>query len=81
MYCLAAASWPRLSETEPKWFVFETSCYAFGGRICRFVNKVNMFYCIILILLSSKLFLSMYTFIMTAIVCQSFNWNQMSIFS
>ena len=53
LYSLAAASRSRLSETDPKWFVFETSCYAFGGRIHRFVkvkaNKVNMFYCIVLI--------------------------------
>ena len=43
-----AASQTRLSETEPKWFVFEASCYAFGGRIRRFakvnVNKVNIFF-------------------------------------
>ena len=36
-----------MSETEPKWFVFETSSYAFGGEIRRFakvyVNKVNIF--------------------------------------
>ena len=30
---LTAAHRPRLSETEQKWFVFETSCYAFGERI------------------------------------------------
>ena len=24
----------KLSETEPKWFVFKTSRYAFGGRNC-----------------------------------------------
>ena len=34
-----------MSETVPQWFMFETSCYAFGGRIRRFtklnVNKVN----------------------------------------
>ena len=34
------------SETEPKWFVFETSWYALGGRIRHFakvnVNKVNI---------------------------------------
>ena len=28
MHSIAAASLPRPSETEPKWFVFETSCYA-----------------------------------------------------
>ena len=36
----------RLSETEPKCFVFEKSCYAFGGQSRRFtkvnVNKVNI---------------------------------------
>ena len=44
----------RLSEMEPKWFVCEMSCYAFGGRIRRFAkvnaNKVNMLYCIVLII-------------------------------
>ena len=25
------ASRPRMSETEPKWFMFETSSYAFGS--------------------------------------------------
>ena len=58
MHSLTAASRPRLSETEPKWFVFETSCYAFGGRIRRFaklnVNKVKNFYCIIQTNKSSK---------------------------
>ena len=53
LYSHAAASRSRLSESDPTWFVFETSCYAFGGRIHRFVkvkaNKVNMFYCIVLI--------------------------------
>ena len=47
MHSLASASRPRLSETEPKLFVFETSCYALGGRIRHFakvnVNKVNTF--------------------------------------
>ena len=33
MHSLAAASRPRLSETEPNWFMFKTSSYAFGGRI------------------------------------------------
>ena len=33
MHLLTAAHRPRLSETEQKWFVFETSCYAFGERI------------------------------------------------
>ena len=27
MHSLSAVSRPRLSETEPKWFVFEVSCY------------------------------------------------------
>ena len=40
------ASRPTMSETEPKWFMFETSIYAFGRRIRRFaklnVNKVNI---------------------------------------
>ena len=35
MRSLVAASRPRLSEKEPKWLVFETYCYAFGGRIRR----------------------------------------------
>ena len=52
-----AASRPRMSETEPKRFQFETSCYAFGGRIHRFskvnMNEVNMFYGIVLIQLAS----------------------------
>ena len=34
MHSFAAASRPRLSETEPKLVVFETSCYAFCGRHC-----------------------------------------------
>ena len=52
MHSLAAVSWPRMSETEPEWFVFDTSCYAFGGRTRRFakvnVIKGNIFYCIVL---------------------------------
>ena len=44
---LAAASRPTLSETETKWFMFDISCYAFGGRVRSFakvnVNKVNIF--------------------------------------
>ena len=36
MDSLAAVSRPGLLETELKWFVFETYCYAFGGRIRRF---------------------------------------------
>ena len=56
------ASRPRMSETEPKWFIFETSSYAFGRRIRRFaklnVSKVNLFYFIVFSLVSScKLFL------------------------
>ena len=47
MHSLVATSRSRLSETEPKWFMFETSCYGVGGRIRRFaklnVNKVNIF--------------------------------------
>ena len=54
LHSLRSASQPRLSETEPKWFMFETSCYAFGGLIHRFaklnVNKVNFFYGIVFIL-------------------------------
>ena len=50
-----------LSETEPKWFEFETSRYAFGGRISRFakvnMNKVNILYRIVLILVGSCSFL------------------------
>ena len=34
VYWLTAASRPRLSETKRKWFVFEASWYAFGGRYC-----------------------------------------------
>ena len=56
MHLLAAASRPRLSETEPK-YMFETSCYAFVGQIrCLAkvnVNKVNICYCIVLILVAS----------------------------
>ncbi len=41
------ASRPRLSETEPNWFMFETSSYAYGRRVRRIaklnVNKVNFF--------------------------------------
>ena len=47
MNSFAAASRSRMSEMEPKWFMFETSSYAFGRRIRRFaklnVNKVNFF--------------------------------------
>ena len=57
MQSLAAVTRPRMSETESKWFMFETSSYAFGGRIRRFatvnVNKVNIVYCIVLILVAS----------------------------
>ena len=47
MHSLAAASRPSLSETEPKWSIFETSRYAFGGRNLRLaklkvVNKINI---------------------------------------
>ena len=41
MRSLAVASRPKLSETEPKLVVFETYCYAFGGRIHNFA-KVNV---------------------------------------
>ena len=73
MHSLADVSRPRLSETEPKWFVFETSCYAFGGRIRRFatvnVNKVK-FGLLYRINSSYKVFLSMYTFsILTIRLC------------
>ena len=41
------ASRTRMSETEPKVFMFETSSYAFDRRIRRSailnVNKVNLF--------------------------------------
>ena len=67
---LAAASRLRLSEMGPKWFVFETACYVFGGRIHRIskvnVNKVNSFYGIILILLASCSF--WYTLIIIIII-------------
>ena len=63
----AVASRPRLLETEPKWFVLETSCYPFGGRIRRFanvnVNKVSICFTYS----SCMLFLSMYTFIVLII--------------
>ena len=43
MHSLAAVSRPGLLETELKWFVFETYCYALGGRIRRFAEvKVNI---------------------------------------
>ena len=52
----AAAVRPRLSETEPKLIDFETSCYAFGGRIRRLakvnVNKTNILYDIVLIMVA-----------------------------
>ena len=59
-----AASRPRLSKTEPRWFVFKTSCYVFCGSIRRFakvnVNKVNI--CLLYRINSScKMFLSMHT--------------------
>ena len=45
MHSLASESRPIMSEEKPELFVFETSCYAFGGRISRFaklnVNKIN----------------------------------------
>ena len=48
---LLAMHSPRLSETEPKGFVFETFCYAVGRRMRHFsklkVNKVNICYCIL----------------------------------
>ena len=47
MHSLAAAGRPRMTETEPKRFMFETSSYAFRRRIRRFaklnVAKVNIF--------------------------------------
>ena len=64
MHSLAAASRPRLSEMEPNWSMFETSCYAFGGRIRRFAKvnatKVTFF---TVSYTGCKLFLSMYTLI------------------
>ena len=67
MHSLMPASRPRLPETDPKWFVFETSCYPFGGRIRRFaklnVNRVNIF----LLYFINLLFLSMHTFIILTI--------------
>ena len=72
MYSLAAASRSRLSETVPMWFMFETSCYAFGGRIRRFaklnVNKVN-FVPLYRIYYSCKLFLSINTFNIIDNIC------------
>ena len=61
MHSLVAASRPRMSETEPKWFMFfETSSYAFGRRIRRFatlkVNKLNIFYSIVFILVRKLFF-------------------------
>ena len=48
MHLLVAASRPRMSKTELKWFMLETSNYAFGRRIRHFaklnVNKVNLFF-------------------------------------
>ena len=51
LYCIGASSNPQaftrghesayMSETEPKWFVVETACYAFVGRI-RHLAKVNV---------------------------------------
>ena len=63
---LIAVSRPRLSETEPKWFMFGSSCYAFGGQIRRLakfnVNRVNI--CLLYRINSTcMLFLSIYTFI------------------
>ena len=60
MHPLAAASRPIMSETEPKWFMFETCSYAFGRRIRPFaklnVKKVNI--CLLYRISSScKLFL------------------------
>ena len=33
MHSLAAESRPRMSETEPKWFMFETSFIATSGSL------------------------------------------------
>ena len=56
MHSLAAANRLRLPEMEAKSFVFETSFYVFGGRIRRFakvnLNKVNILYCIVLIIVT-----------------------------
>ena len=41
MNCSYAITSGRVSETEPKRCMFETSCYAFGGRI-RHYAKVNL---------------------------------------
>ena len=35
-----------VSATGPKWFAFETSCYAFSGQIRHFHNNDNAFICI-----------------------------------
>ena len=40
MHSLTAARRPRMSETAPQWFMFETSCYAFGGRNRRFAKLI-----------------------------------------
>ena len=54
MHSLAATNLPRLSETELKWFMFETACYAFGGRIRRFAKvKVTKGSSIIVIIFTS----------------------------
>ena len=51
---------------RPKWFMFETSCYAFGGRIRSFA-KVNVNVLQYRINSRCRLFLSMYTFIILTI--------------
>ena len=76
MHRLVAASQPRQSETEPKWFMFETSRFAFGWRYCiesvasqKWINKHFSRHRIIS---SCKLFLSMYNFIIiinNAFIC------------
>ena len=39
MHSFAAVNRHRITETEPTWFVFETSCYAFSGGIRLFASQ------------------------------------------
>ena len=40
MHSVAAASRPRMSEMEPRWFILETSSYV--GRVIRRFGKLNV---------------------------------------
>ena len=72
MHSLATGIRPRLSETEPKWFLFETSCYFYAVYLLgfnlssfNFFKYLNLMYKSILLVCCNKLYCS-YTIIIHA---------------